>query len=135
MRVNADKLEGQIMPVIQRFMPQVPRVSLNQLFNPALVPQANEAILRMAASCEVSQGLFHIVELLLPSRSLITLYLWWQYLRMRYMMDRSGPVKAAFYDMDQKITQLLNYPMVPGIIRTGYNTIKGYMSKQVEVRL
>lgn len=69
-------------------------------------------MLQLAATVEVSQGMFHIIELVLPSRNIIQLYLWWQYLKMRYMMDRVGHVKRAFADMDQKITQLLAYQYV-----------------------
>ena len=64
-------------------------------------------IFKMAATVEVYQGIFHIFELVLPSRNLIGLYLWWQYLRMRYMLDSTGQMKAAFYELDMKITQLL----------------------------
>lgn len=63
----------------------------------------------MAATIEVYQGIFHIVELLLPSRNIIQLYLWWQYLRMRYMLDQSGHMKSAFYELDVRIMQLVHH--------------------------
>jgi hypothetical protein len=61
----------------------------------------------MAATCEVYQGLFLIVELALPTRNVMQLYLWWQYLQMRYMMDPNGNIKEAFADVDNKISGLL----------------------------
>jgi hypothetical protein len=96
-------------PLLQRFAPQLANINIRPYFAPQMIPQANEALQRLCASCEVSQGIFFIVELLMPTRSLITLYLWWQYLRMRYMADRSGHVKAAFVDIDNKINGLLQY--------------------------
>ena len=108
-RNNADQLSGQMSPLLQRFAPQLANIDLRQVFVPQLVPQANEALQRMAASCEVSQGIFFLVELALPTRSILTLYMWWQYLKMRYMTDKSGHVKAAFKGMDTKIMGLLQY--------------------------
>lgn len=39
---------------------------------------------------EAYHGVYLIFELVLPSRNLMQLYIWWQYLRMRYMVDQSG---------------------------------------------
>ena len=39
---------------------------------------------------EVYHGLYLIFELVLPSRNIMQLYIWWQYLRLRYMIDTTG---------------------------------------------
>jgi hypothetical protein len=70
----------------------------------------------MAATCEVYQGLFLIVELALPTRNVMQLYLWWQYLQMRYMMDSDGSIKGAFAGVDIKISGLLEH-------RCGFNLL------------
>ncbi|RYH24339.1 hypothetical protein EON65_16920 [archaeon] len=66
-------------------------------------------MLQLAAMCEVYQGIFHIIELFLPSRNILQLYLWWQYLKVRYMTDRSGQMKIAFGEVDGSLMQLFNH--------------------------
>ena len=39
---------------------------------------------------EAYHGLYLIFELVLPSRNIMQLYIWWQYLRLRYMIDTTG---------------------------------------------
>jgi hypothetical protein len=56
---------------------------------------------------EVGQMLYLLFELFLPSRSLIFLYLWSQYLRMRYMMDTTGAMIKIFTFIDNRITVFL----------------------------
>ena len=63
----------------------------------------------MAANCEVIQGLYLIVELLLPSRNPVQIYLWWQYLRIRYKMDRTGSIKNAFSALDTQLNSILSH--------------------------
>ena len=58
---------------------------------------------------QVMQGCFLIVELLLPSRNLLLLYLWWQYLQMRYLLDQSDSIKRAFTTVDASIMNLLSH--------------------------
>jgi hypothetical protein len=45
---------------------------------------------RAGAAAEAYHGIYLIFELLLPSRNIMQLYIWWQYLRMRYMLDTTG---------------------------------------------
>jgi hypothetical protein len=61
----------------------------------------------MGATAEVYQGIFLAFELFLPTRSILQLYLWWQYLRMRVMLDRSNTLRRIFGEFDAKINQLL----------------------------
>ena len=62
-----------------------------------------------ASYCEVLQGIFVIIEILLPTRNLMFVVLWWQYLQMRYMLDKRGHLKEAFKAVDEQITGLLTY--------------------------
>jgi hypothetical protein len=94
--------------MLQRFSPQLASVPLPQLFAANNIPVINEQLQIAAIISEVYQGIFLIVELLLPSRNIVFIYLWWQYLRMRVMMDQSGKMKKVFGDLDTKINQLLS---------------------------
>lgn len=49
-----------------------------------------------AALMEVYMGLMLLVELLTPNRNLFSLFLYWQYLQMRYMIDRDGSMKVGY---------------------------------------
>jgi hypothetical protein len=44
---------------------------------------------------EVYHGIYLIFELALPTRNIMQLYIWWQYLRMRYMVDTTGHQKHS----------------------------------------
>lgn len=46
--------------------------------------------MRLAAMMEAYHGIYLIFELITPSRNIMQLYIWWQYLRMRYMVDTTG---------------------------------------------
>ena len=62
-----------------------------------------------AAYSEILQGIFLIVELILPSRNIMLIVLWWQYLQMRYTMDKNGAIKVAFQSFDTQILGLLTH--------------------------
>ena len=89
-------------------------------------------VLLLSAVLEVFQGIVLAVELLFPGRNFILLYLWWQYLRMRYMMDRSGNVKHIFASLDQQIMRIISHRSIPAIVRQGYTLCKELLRKQVE---
>lgn len=44
---------------------------------------------------EVYIGFMLIVELVTPNRNFFSLFLYWQYLQMRYMIDRDGSMKVG----------------------------------------
>lgn len=67
---------------------------------------------RLVTLAEVMQGVFLVLELILPTRNLMFLYLWWQYLKMRFTLDRTGNVCFAFHHIDEQILNLLNYRSV-----------------------
>jgi hypothetical protein len=106
-------------------------VNVNQLFAPHLVTKCNTLLYQAAAQAEVSQGIYHIVELFLPSRNILQLYLWWQYLRVKYMLDQSPYLKTAFLDYHQKILTVVHHQYCPQIIRQGYQLLVTFLAKQV----
>jgi hypothetical protein len=41
------------------------------------------------------------------------LFLWWQYLQLRYMLDSVGHIKAVFTSIDERIVGLLGMSFFP----------------------
>ena len=78
------------------------------------------------------QGVYLFFELLLPSRNMILLYLWWQYLMMRYLMDQTNGMKTAFDTLDSQASLLCSHRMCPALVGKVYGWIKAFMIKQVE---
>lgn len=68
----------------------------------------------------------------MPSRNIVFTYVWWQYLQMRYFIDPSGNIKAAFYSVDARISGLLASRMCPNIVRVGYSYVKKALARQVD---
>ncbi|CAE7753834.1 unnamed protein product, partial [Symbiodinium microadriaticum] len=91
----------------------------------------NSKVLGMAAYCEVMQGLYLIIELVMPTRSFLFTMMWWQFLQMRYLMDQTGNIKATFRTLDGRISTLLAHRLCPAAIRSGYGMMKVFLAKQV----
>ena len=51
---------------------------------------------------------------------------------MRYFIDPTGNIKAAFYGLDSRISALLVNRMCPNIVRVGYSYVKKALAKQVD---
>lgn len=125
-----------MLPMVARYVPSLAQVNVNQLFSSSLVPQFTTVLHRIAAQAEVAQGIFHIIELFLPTRSILQLYLWWQYLKLRYMqegVDGTAPLHVAFADIHRTISGLLANAMVPAVVRTGYGYLAMFLTKQVQL--
>jgi hypothetical protein len=92
----------------------------------------NSKVVQMACYCEVMQGLFLLIELVMPSRNFLFTLMWWQFLQMRYLMDQSGYIKGTFALLDGRISSLLSHRLCPGMIRNGYEVVKTLLAKQVQ---
>eukprot|EP01039_Chlorochromonas_danica_P000146 gene147-154_t len=130
---NAATIEQQALPWLARLNPQLAQIRVSQIFASNHLNKGDLALQRLAATCEVYQGVFHVVEVFLPSRNIIQLYLWWQYLKLRYMTDSQGHVKAAFQDLDRSLSQLMASQYCPTIVRKVYDMVKGFLAKQVQM--
>jgi len=86
----------------------------------------------IACSAEVMQGVYLVFELLMPTRNFILLYLWWQYLMMRFLMDKTGGMKSAFLVLDGQISSVTNHRMCPAIVGKGYGFVRSFMINQIE---
>mmetsp|Transcript_43053 Transcript_43053/g.31431 ORF Transcript_43053/g.31431 Transcript_43053/m.31431 type:complete len:426 (+) Transcript_43053:31-1308(+) len=142
-RKHARDLEEKIVPMMVRYVPSIApalqSINILQLFDDRNIPQFRSLLNQIASQAMVMQGIFLLVELLLPTRNIIQCYLWWQFLKMIYMHETSRSsaderhVQLAFTELDRNITSLLAYPMVPQVVRTGYQTVKTYLHKQVQL--
>lgn len=132
---SAKQMIPQLEPMIASKVPGYQPGDLNRLLTPAGVAHINTILAQSAIQAEIYQGIFLIIELLLPSRNFIMIYIWWQYLQMRYLLDsHTGNVKQAFVIVDHKLLTLLSHKYCPAIVRTGYEYAKGMMIKQVQDR-
>ncbi len=82
---------------------------------------------------EIAMGLFLVAELLTPYRNLFGLFLYWQFLQMRYMLDRSGVVKAHFTTLDDKLLALTTHPRCPAVVAQLHQMVRGYMGRAVAI--
>ena len=119
------------MPQAASYGPQIAFIE-QQLNSPAGIRNITNEISKMGATCETMQGVFLIAELLLPSRNFMLVYMWWQYLLMRYLMDPTGHIKIAFSNLDNNFTQICSHQYCPAVVGRGYTLIKGFMIDQVK---
>jgi hypothetical protein len=120
--------------MLQRFMPAAAANigDVAGFVSPRAETEFNFQLVRNAAMCEVMQGVFLIVEMILPTRNLSMIFLWWQYLQFRYMSDEKGHVKAAFSSLDQRISTVLAHRLCPKLVVRGYDALKKFLAQKVK---
>lgn len=95
------------------------------------------AILNASARFEVFHGIYLIVEVFLPSRNLLALMMFWQFLQLRYMLEQArsdtSAVRNAFKFVDTKILSLTSHPNAPAFLRTGYNYVRNFLASKVQM--
>jgi len=136
-RSHLPSVQAQLIPLISRFAPSIlggadPTAMLNEVFSPRSEAAINTQLHKGAAYCEVMQGLFVILELILPTRNLMFTIMWWQYLQMRYMIDKSGNIRSAFLALDQQILSVLTNKLCPPMLLGLYNQLKEILAKRVQ---
>lgn len=88
---------------------------------------------KLSATAEVMQGLYLVIELVMPTRNFLFIYLWYNYLTMRYMQDRNGCLKEALSALDMQFMNVLSHRLCPAMVRNGYVWLKQTIIKQVPV--
>lgn len=131
-QAHLPEMEHRIRPLLTQYAPQLHGQDLSFLFSQQQVNRVQDQFLNYAAIIEVWQGIFLVVECILPSRNILFMYIYWNYLSMRYMMDKTGMVKSAFLQVDAKISSLLSHRLCPAILRQGYSLVKDFLAKQVK---
>ena len=117
-------------------MPQM-QAAMDQISSSGGQRRILDGAAKLGATMEIYQGMFLVIELALPTRNIMLLYLWWQLLLMRFVMEKANPqsngvVKQAFTEVDAVLTKYLAYPIVPQLLRTGYAALKKFMAGQVD---
>ena len=113
-------------------MPAIANQNLQDVFTPATEKKVKIELAKNGAMCEVMQGVFLIVELILPTRNLPMAFIWWQYLQMRYMADKEGHIKIAFSSLDLKICNLISHRLCPKVVGRGYDLLKKFLLEKVK---
>jgi len=99
---------------------------------------ASPRFAQLSALAEVVNGLMLLLELLTPKRNLLGLMMYWQYLQMRYMIEKAnqgtpGQLMAAFGMVDARITKFTQHRMCPSLIGTLYAKVKGFLENQTKL--
>eukprot|EP00903_Cladosiphon_okamuranus_P008550 g8208.t1 len=83
---------------------------------------------------EVMFGMILVAELLLPRRNFVMLLLYWQTLRMKYMINAAtgrGYTMAAFRTLDARIKVVTQKRRCPKVVGDTYERVKGLLAKMV----
>ena len=84
----------------------------------------------LRADLEVYIGVYLIVGWFLGWSSLISIFFYWQYMRLKYMLNYN--TKLAFTKFATTIDGYVNRPAVPGLLKTGWTKAKdlcAYMAR------
>lgn len=88
---------------------------------------ANARIPEVTSLIYVCIGVSLIVELVTPGRNFMFTLIYWQFLRMGYML--SPQLQQSFRMIDAYLLQLTSSPKCPGIVRTGYGKVREFGAK------
>jgi len=92
-------------------------------------------MLQLCGTAEVAFGVYLLVELILPTRNLLMVVLYWQLLQMRATVELArggGHVTNAFRNLDARILGLVNHRMAPSFLRGAYQGLREMLRKQVQ---
>jgi hypothetical protein len=87
----------------------------------------------LKADLEVYIGIYLIAVWFIGWSSLLSIMMYWQIMRLRYMINTQS--KAAFARVHAKINLTLAKPFIPGIVRNLYNKLSGFLSSMAEAEM
>ena len=79
----------------------------------------------MRHDMEVYMGVYVTLGIFLGVSSIIIVLLYWQIMRMRYLMSSS--CQQAFYRFDQSATEMMGHRFCPGFVATVYDKVRGFL--------
>ena len=79
---------------------------------------------------EVYMGLYLTLGILVGISSILTTLLYWQIMRMRYLM--SPATQEAFARFDTMATEKMTSRWCPSFISTVYGKVKGFLKGQID---
>eukprot|EP00347_Sterkiella_histriomuscorum_P023348 403334989 len=92
--------------------------------------QFKQQFIEMRSDFQVYIGIYLIVVWFIGWSSIIQIFLYWQIMRVQYMM--SANIQAAFRRIDLKISGILQNPNIPNVFRNIYMKVKSLMSSMAE---
>ena len=106
-------------------------VNLGVIKNQLAKVTANEAKLKeMKYDIEAYLGFYLIVMLVFGSGNLLSIMLYWQLMRVRYMV--SYGVQGAWTRVDARIkNSILGHPRCPGVVRTVYYKVRNFAASMI----
>lgn len=72
---DTSSLPAMVRPYVANYLPQMQQV-MSELSTPGGTRRITDAAEKMAAKCEIYQGIFLVIELVLPTRNFMLIYLW-----------------------------------------------------------
>lgn len=75
------------------------------------------------ALAEVLTGFTLVLYLVTPNRNIMFLFIFWQYLRMRYMLN-SPSVHSAFYRAGDVFNAVVTHRFCPGVLKKAYDWLR-----------
>jgi len=95
-----------------------------KMFSPVwTTAQANQVkIMQYATTFEIGLGFMLVAMLLTPSRKILAVFLMWNFLKMRYISDKSGRHRNAWAQIDARVSPYLNkVPMLTPVVNYAKN--------------
>ena len=79
---------------------------------------------------EVSMGVYLTLGIFFGVSSILTCLLYWQIMRMRYLM--SPACQQAYQRFDESANQLFASRWCPGLVATLYGKVRGFLKSQID---
>ena len=119
---------------LSRLLPNYLPAALSERVVPLLnkvVGQAAE-LQRTNAILEITAGVYTIVMLFTSSRSFFLVFLYFQYLRMRYLMSPDS--QYAWAVVRTTVEKYMHAAWMPPVVRAGYEKVRGWMESMVDTQ-
>jgi len=84
----------------------------------------------MKHDMEVYMGLYLTIGIVFGLSSILTTLLYWQIMRMRYLM--SPAIQQAFTRFDQSAQQVFQNKWCPALVATLYGKVAGFLKGQID---
>lgn len=125
----------EVAPLFKEILdrnPSAPIISIGLVKDNILKGVQQRAhFIELKSDVEVYIGLYLIAVWFIGWSSFITIMMYWQIMRVRYMLSAS--CQAAFRRVDKKITDFTRSPRCPGIVGNLYGKIRGFLVSMADM--
>lgn len=81
----------------------------------------------LSAASQIYLGIFMILELMLPTRSFMTLFMYWNYIKIKTQTDYY--MSTVWHSLDQQFLGYVNHRYCPGFIKSLYMGLRELLKK------